>query len=56
MNNLQIGLLQCQQRTWNDTTHALQVIHQYRWDHVNDSLIDDIPSFEGKPELYFGWI
>ena len=25
-------------------------------DHVNDSLIDDIPTFHGKCELYFNWI
>ena len=23
---------------------------------MNDSLIDDIPTFEGKPELYYDWI
>ena len=28
MNSLLIDLLKCQQRMKNDTTHALQVIHQ----------------------------
>ena len=28
MNNSLIDLLECQQRMENDTTHALQVIHQ----------------------------
>ena len=26
------------------------------WDHANDSLIDDVLTFDGKPELYFDWI
>ena len=23
---------------------------------MNDSLFDDIPTFDGKPEFYFDWI
>ena len=43
-------------RMQNDTTHSLQGIYQSQQDHKHDSLIDDIPTFNGKPELYFGWI
>ena len=56
MNNLLIVLLHCQLRMQNDTMHALQVIHQSQKDHANDSLTDDIPIFDGKPEVYFNWI
>ena len=48
MNNSLIIPLQCQQRTQNDTTHALKVIHQSQLDHVKGSLIDDILAFEGN--------
>ena len=37
----------------NDTTQTLQVIHQSQWDFENDFYTDDIPTFDGKPELYF---
>ena len=40
----------------NDTTHALQVSHQFQCHHANDSLIDDIPTSNGNPELDFDWI
>ena len=40
----------------NDTTHALQVINQSQWDQLNNSLMDDIPAFKGKHELYFDQI
>ena len=53
INNSLIDLLHCQQKTQNET---LQVIHQSQRDHANDSLIDDISTFHGKPELYFHWI
>ena len=53
MNNSLIDLLQCQQRMKNETNCTLQVIHQSQWEHTNDFLIDDIPTFDGKPELYF---
>ena len=33
-----------------------QVIHQFQEDHRNDSLIDNIPTVDGKPELYLDWI
>ena len=56
INNSLIDLLQCHQRVHNNTTSVLQVIHQSHQDHANDSLIDDIPTFDGKPELYFNWI
>ena len=48
MNNLYADLLHCQQRTQNKNTHALQVIHQSQRDHVSDSLIEDIPIFDGN--------
>ena len=34
----------------------MQVIQQSQREHGNDSMIDDIPAFDGKPELYFNWI
>ena len=40
----------------NDTTYSLQVIHQSQWDHMNNFVIDDIPTFDWKLELYFDWI
>ena len=49
-------MLHCQQKTQNDSTHALQVIHQSQRDHKNDSLIDNITTLDGQPELYFDWI
>ena len=56
MNNSLIDLLHCQQRMQNDATCTSQVIHQSQQDHTNVSLIGDIPTFDGKPELYFDWI
>ena len=56
MNNLLIGLLHCHQRAQNDTSYLLQVIHQSQRDHADDSLINNIPIFDGKLELYFNWI
>ena len=56
MNNLLIDLLHCQKRTQKETTHTWQVIHQSQQDHVNDCLLNDIPTFDGKPELYLDWI
>ena len=35
---------------------ALQVMHQSQQDHANISLINDIPTLDKKPELYFDWI
>ena len=35
---------------------ALPAIQQSQRDHVNDSLIDDIPMFNRKPKLHFDWI
>ena len=55
-NNSLIDLLQYHQRMQNDTTYVLQVIHQSQQDQTNNSLIDDIPTFDGKSELYFVWI
>ena len=37
-------------------THALLANQQSQRDQANDSLINDIPAFDGKPELYFYWI
>ena len=56
VNNYLVYSLHCQQQTQYDRTCALQVIQQSQRDHANDSLINDIPSFDGKPELYFYWI
>ena len=53
MHSSLIDLLHCQQKTQNNTICGLHVIHQSQWDHANDSLIDDIPTFDGKPVLYF---
>ena len=36
-----------------DTTHMLQVMHWSQWDYGNGSLVDDIHTFDGKPDLYF---
>ena len=52
MNNSLIYLLQCQQRMKNDTIHTLQVIHQSQGDPVNGSLIHDIPTFDGNPDIF----
>ena len=56
MNSSLIDLLHCQQKTQDDTTCTLQIIHQSQRDHTNDSLFDDIPTFNGKPKAYFDWI
>ena len=56
MNNSVIDLLHCQQRMQSDTTHVLQINHQSKQEHVNDPVIDDIPTFDGKPVLNFDWI
>ena len=56
MNNSLMDLVHCQQQTQNDTIRVLQAIQQSQRDHAYDSLTDDIPSFDGKPELYFSWI
>ena len=55
MTNSLSHIFHCQ-KTQNDTTHALHVIHPSELDRANDSLIDDIPTFGGKSELYFDWI
>ena len=52
MNNLPIDLLHHHQQKQNDTTCALQVIHQSHRYHANDSLNDTIPTFDGKPVLW----
>ena len=56
MNNSKIDVLHSQQHTQENTMHALQVIHQSKKDHANDSLTDNIPTFHDKPDLYFDWI
>ena len=56
MNNSLIDMLHCQEQAQNDMTCILKVMHQSQRDHTNDSLIDDIPTFYGKLELYFNWI
>ena len=48
MNNPLTDLFQCQQRMQNITTCILQVIHQSQY-QGNDSLIDDIPTFDRRP-------
>ena len=49
-------LLHCKQQTQTDMTLALQAIEQSQRDHANDSLIDDICTFDVKPELNSDWI
>ena len=56
MDNSLTYLLQCQLRVKQGTTHALQCTYQPQQKLVNDSLIDDIPTFDRKPEQYFDWI
>ena len=56
MNNSLVDLLYCQKQIWQDTKCALQAIQQSQKEHANDSLIDDNPTFDGKPTLYFDWI
>ena len=48
MNNSLIDKLDCQERTQDDTTCILQVKHQSRCDHANDSLINAIPILIGN--------
>ena len=55
-NDSLVDLLHCQQQTQNDTAHALQATQQSQRDHATDLLIDDIQSYDVKPELYFDWI
>ena len=51
MNDLWINLLNCQQRTQDDTTHNLKVIHQSQRYHANDCLVNTyIPMMEN---LYY---
>ena len=52
MYNSLINLFHCQQRTQDDTIHALQVVHQSQRVHANDSLIHYIPTSDGKPEFF----
>ena len=56
MNKSLVDLFHCQQQTLNETTHVLQAIQQSQKDRTNNSLINDIQTFDGKPELYFNWI
>ena len=37
-------------------THRLPTIHQSQGDHANGSLIDNIPTYNDKLELYFDCI
>ena len=53
MNNLLINMLHCQQQIQNDTTHVLLALHQSQRDNANNLLINDIPTFDGKPWLHF---
>ena len=50
-----IDLLHCKQ-TQNNMTHTLKAMHQLQNDHANGSLIDNIPTFNGRPELYIDQI
>ena len=51
-----IDVLHCQLQTQNNKTCALQSIQQLKRDYSDDSLIDDIPTFDGNVKLYFIWI
>ena len=37
-------------------THVLWAVQQSHRDYANDPLIDDIPTFDREPDLYFEWI
>ena len=51
MINSLVDLLHSWQQSQNDMNHALQAIQLSLRGHANDSLIDDILNFNGKPEL-----
>ena len=55
MNKSLLDLLHCQHQTQNDMTLALQAVQQSQRDYANTSLVADIPTFDGKPKLYFIW-
>ena len=44
----------CKKQTQNDTIHVIQNIQWSQRD--DDSLVDHMPTFDGKSELYFYWI
>ena len=56
VNNSPMNLLECQQETQIDITHALQAMQESKRDHANDTSIDDKPTSDDKPELDFNWI
>ena len=56
MNNLLADLLHYLQQTQKDMTCSQQSTQQSQRDHANDTLIDNIPTFDGKLESYFDWI
>ena len=49
VNNALIDLLHSQQQTQNDNSHTMAAIQEAQLMHPNDSLIDDIPPFDGTP-------
>ena len=50
MNNSLVNPLHCQQKTQNYMICALQVVSNQRArEHANDSLDNDITTFDGKP-------
>ena len=48
--------IQTEKEIYFKITHALQYLLQSQRDHPNESPIDDVSSFNGKPELYFDWM
>ena len=55
MNNLLLDLFIVNKRP-KMMQHMLYRLYSNHRDHANDFLIDDIHPFDGKPQLYFGWI
>ena len=53
MNNSLVKLLYFQQPTKNAMIHTLQAIQQSQRTAANNTMVDNIPAFNGKPEFYF---
>ena len=56
INNSLFYVLQHQQENQHDTTTTLWTIQQSQKDNAYDILTDEMPTFDGMPELYFNWI
>ena len=56
VNNLLINLQHSYYETQNYTTHNLAAIQPIQLENANDSLMDDISTFDRIPDQYFEWI